>query len=101
VTTVPQQALFMMNGPFVVEQAERLIARPEISSTSDTAERIRRLYRLVYSREPTAEEISLAQQYLSPPANGSNGKPNPADKLTPWQRYAQALLMTNEFVYID
>ena len=27
--------------------------------------------------------------------------PNPEDKLTPWQRYAQALLMTNEFVYID
>ncbi|MCI0359414.1 MAG: PSD1 and planctomycete cytochrome C domain-containing protein, partial [Planctomycetaceae bacterium] len=29
-TTVPQQALFFMNSPFVVEQAQALAARPEV-----------------------------------------------------------------------
>ena len=102
VTTIPQQALFLMNSPFVVQQAERLAARPEVAAARDTAARIRRLYELAYSREPTPEEVSLGEQYLSaPPASGAGGKPNPLDKLTPWQRYAQALLMTNEFVYID
>ncbi|HEX3997251.1 MAG TPA: PSD1 and planctomycete cytochrome C domain-containing protein [Pirellulales bacterium] len=102
VTTIPQQALFLMNSPFVVQQAERLAARSEIASASDTGERVRRMYRLVYSREPTADEIALARQYLAaPPPGGTGAKPHPDDKLTPWQRYAQALLMTNEFVYID
>ena len=103
VTTIPQQALFLMNSPFAVQQAERLIARPEIASTPDTVERVRRMYRFVYSRDPTPEELSLAQQYLdlASPVASPGTKPNPDDKLTPWQRYAQALLMTNEFVYID
>ena len=30
VTTVPQQALFMMNSPFVVEQARALVAKPRV-----------------------------------------------------------------------
>jgi hypothetical protein len=101
VTTIPQQALFLMNSPFVVQQAERMAARSEVVSTTDTIERIRRMYRLVYSREPTPAELALAQQYLAAPPAAAGGKPNPEDKLTPWQRYAQALLMTNEFVYID
>lgn len=101
VTTVPQQALFLMNSPFVVQQAERLAARPEIASTADTVERVRRMYKLVYSRDPTSEELALAQQYLASRAASPGTKSNLDDKLTPWQRYAQALLMTNEFVYID
>jgi cytochrome c553 len=101
VTTIPQQALFLLNSPFVVQQAERLAARPEIAKTADPVERIRRMYQLVYSRAPTAEEVTLAQQYLAAAFTVFTEKPNPVDKLTPWQRYAQALLMTNEFVYID
>ena len=31
VTTVPQQALFFLNSPFVAEQARALVARPEVS----------------------------------------------------------------------
>ena len=33
-TTVPQQALFMMNSPFVIEQAKKLAARPEVADAS-------------------------------------------------------------------
>ncbi len=36
VTTVPQQALYLMNSPFVVEQAQRLIKRPEIADDQRT-----------------------------------------------------------------
>ena len=100
VTTIPQQSLFLMNSPFVVQQAERLAARPEIAATPDPVERIQRMYQLVFSRAPTPKEVALAQLYLAVPA-AADGKPNPANKLTSWQRYAQVLLMTNEFVYID
>ena len=96
-TTVPQQALFMMNSPFVVEQAQRLAKRPEIAAISDPAERVQRLYALLFARPATAEEVSLARQYLD---SKEPAGPGP-DKLSPWERYVQALLMTNEFVYID
>jgi len=46
-----------------------------------------RLYRGLYNRAPTERELSLAQDYLS--ENGA------------WERYAHALLMANEFVFVD
>jgi hypothetical protein len=107
ITTVPQQALYLMNSPFVVQQAERLATRPEIVAAKVPAERVRRMYELLYSREPTADEVSIAEQYLAAtpppakPAKGPAAKPDAKDQFGPWQRYAQALLMTNEFVFVD
>src|SRR5207302_5661753 len=48
VTTVPQQALFLMNSPFVVQQAKALAARPDVIAHKEPAERIGYLYRLLY-----------------------------------------------------
>ncbi|MES2709753.1 MAG: PSD1 and planctomycete cytochrome C domain-containing protein [Verrucomicrobiota bacterium] len=56
-TTVPQQALFMMNSPFVEAQAERLAAAA--GKQPDPAAVIRQLYLTILSREPEAEEIQL------------------------------------------
>ncbi len=63
-TTVPQQALFMMNSPFAMEQAAALINRGEIASEKNPRLRIQKLYRLVYGRAPKAEEIALGLEYL-------------------------------------
>ena len=41
-TTVPQQALFVMNSPFVIEQARHLAARPEIAAQTDSSGRVER-----------------------------------------------------------
>jgi mono/diheme cytochrome c family protein len=96
-TTIPQQALYLMNSPFVVEQAQRLMKRPEIASAVDDEERMLRLYSLIFSRPPTGAELSLGRQFLEAkePAGKAPGK------LTAWERYVQAVLMTNEFVYTD
>src|SRR3954447_21971036 len=55
-TTVPQQALFMMNSPFIVDQAKALAARPEVSGEADPGKRAAALYRLVYGRSPADED---------------------------------------------
>jgi hypothetical protein len=96
-TTVPQQALYLMNSPFVVEQAQRLMKRPEIASAVDPQERIERLYALLFGRPANTQELAFGQRYIDSkqPAGES------PSKLSPWERYVQALLMTNEFVYID
>jgi hypothetical protein len=62
-TTVPQQALFMMNSPFVVLQARALAAAIPSSAASDEA-KVRWLYDRLYQRSATAEEIALAESFL-------------------------------------
>lgn len=64
ITTVPQQALFFMNSPLCVEDAEALAARPEVTTAADDAQRIRRLYLLVYQRLPDADELAAGLFYL-------------------------------------
>jgi len=97
-TTVPQQALFMMNSPFVRQQAERLAGRT--AETADRSQRIGELYRCVFSREPSDEELGLAAAYIESalmPA-GDDAAP-PADEV--WTRLAHVLLMTNELAFVD
>jgi hypothetical protein len=94
-TTIPQQALFLLNSPFAVEQAKRLAARDEIVNAPNAAERVGRMIALVYGRPAAPNEISLAEQFIAGAQSASD------DHLTPWDRFAHALLMANEFVYID
>jgi hypothetical protein len=63
-TTVPQQALFMMNSPFVIEQARALLKRPEIERAADDPARLQALYRLLFQRAPEPDEMKDAQAFL-------------------------------------
>ena len=92
-TTVPQQALFLLNGPFVVEQAKALAARPDVVARTEPGERIGYLYRLLYGRAPDAEEATLGQRFI-----GSAGAEM---KLSAWEKYCQVLLLSNEFAFMD
>ncbi|MBM3877510.1 MAG: DUF1549 domain-containing protein [Verrucomicrobia bacterium] len=70
-TTVPLQALFMMNNPFVIEQAKQITSRPEMISGSRDEEKIGYLYQLIHQRPPTLNETKLAAAYLA----DQQGKP--------------------------
>ena len=63
-TTVPQQALFMMNGPFVIEQARHLLERPEIKAASATEKKISRMYEVALQRPPSSEELKMAKDFV-------------------------------------
>jgi hypothetical protein len=121
VTTVPQQALFLLNSPFLHEQARRLAAaiREDTharsasarATTADaTAHDVRQLYRRVLGRAPEPEELNLAvdflrRQFNSSPGEGSawnvertqNGEP----VLSPWEQLCQVMVLTNEFMFVD
>jgi mono/diheme cytochrome c family protein len=64
-TTVPQQALFLMNSPFVVQQARRLLDRPDVSPQSGEEAKIQRLYQIAFQRGADKEEVTLAKQFLA------------------------------------
>ena len=96
-TTVPLQALVVLNDEFLVDSARAMAARVQALSDDDEG-RIRSAYSLLFGRVPTDTERQLALDYLSSPEPEG---PAPDDGLNRWERYAQALLGTNEFVFID
>lgn len=63
-TTVPQQALYLMNNPFVLRQAGHLINRPEVSAPQTDDDRVRVLYQLLYQRDPDPEELGLGLRFV-------------------------------------
>ncbi|EKK04325.1 protein containing planctomycete cytochrome C domain protein [Rhodopirellula baltica SH28] len=65
-TTIPQQALFFMNHPFVAEQSRELADRiaDEVDDNKIDAATITALYRRVFSRDPSADEITMAKRFL-------------------------------------
>jgi hypothetical protein len=64
-TTVPQQALFLMNSPLVVEQAKKLVTLAEFNSCQDDMARIEFLYQRVYQRPARPEEIKLGFEFIA------------------------------------
>ncbi|HWN95131.1 MAG TPA: DUF1549 and DUF1553 domain-containing protein, partial [Methylomirabilota bacterium] len=64
-TTVPQQALFFMNSPLVVESAKNLVGRKDFAVISTDEDRVSFLYQTIYQRKPSAEEISLGLDFVS------------------------------------
>ena len=64
-TIVPQQALFFMNSPLVVEQARRLVALPEFKDLTRDESRIRFLYDRIYQRLPQPEETQLGVEFIT------------------------------------
>lgn len=63
-TTVPQQALFLLNSPFLMETLTQLVNRPDLAQLTDPAAKIRLLYQLIYARQATSQELELGAAYL-------------------------------------
>ena len=94
-TTVPQQSLFMINSPFVAAQANHIM-KELVSNNERQLDQIKQLYRTLFQREPTPLEIEIGSQYIK-----SAELSHRPDDLAPLARYAQVLLCTNEFEFID
>ena len=80
-TTVPQQALFLLNSPFIAEQARHLAHRPEVERATEPAQRTQVLYRLVFGRIPTPHEAEIGRRFL---ASAAASQPETAHP-SPWQ----------------
>ena len=100
-TAVPQQALFFLNGPFVMEQACKLVNRPSYQRLDDATERVRDLYQRVYERDPSADEVRRGLRFLEAAAATGSGESSQKQPLTPLERFAQVLLMSNELMFVD
>ncbi|MGB8169300.1 MAG: PSD1 and planctomycete cytochrome C domain-containing protein [Chthoniobacteraceae bacterium] len=64
VTTVPQQALFMMNSPFVLQRAQALVAQPKYQEANAYEEQLQELYRRVLARKAEAAEVDAGLRFV-------------------------------------
>jgi hypothetical protein len=64
-TTVPQQALFLMNSPLVIETAKKLVSLPEFTSCADDESRIDFLYSRIWQRSPREDELKLGLDFVA------------------------------------
>ncbi|MDZ4405830.1 PSD1 and planctomycete cytochrome C domain-containing protein [Prosthecobacter sp.] len=91
VTNVPLQALYLMNGPFVQEQAAALAQRV-MKEKLNLPERIRRAFALCFNRAPDAKEQQLAESFFQTAAG---------DETKLMTAYCHALLSSAEFRFAD
>jgi hypothetical protein len=72
-----------MNSDVVMQTAEGLARR---AAEGSDVQRIQKIYNLALGRSPTDEEIELGAGFV---------------KTNSWGQYAQVILMTNEFLFVD
>ena len=102
------QALFFLNSPHIKTSAEKIAIRlHNTQALTDDPARIGQAYRWFYGRESTPEELAAGTAFLKAwpvdvaklPPNRNKNAPEPV-VLARWQAYLQALLATNEFLFI-
>ena len=96
---VAPQALFTLNSPFVIDQALAITAVDSFTGCESDEQRARALFQTVYQRDPTDREVTRAQRFVDAQHKFFR---QPDGRITsPWPLAAQALLMSNEFQYLD
>ncbi len=99
ITTVPTQALTLLNNEFVLLHARHLAERAaREAGGADPAARIKTLYRITLSREPSPSELTGQLEFLRKQREFRAAEN--AD-LAALVDLSHVLLNTNEFVYIN
>jgi hypothetical protein len=97
------QSLHLMNAPDVKAKLTAANGRAEQLTKAEMPEpkRIRELYLATYSREPTADEVKIAETHLMKPRNDAAGKPLDSQraKRNGYEDLLWALMNTKEFLF--
>jgi len=89
VTTVPTQALTLFNNEFFLLQARHFAERVTREAGSDPASEIKLVYRVAFSREPSARELQQGVDFLKKQGSSALAE------------FAHVIFNTNEFLYTN
>lgn len=108
-STVAPQSLMLMNSEFVLTSARQLAERLRDEGNGDSADSVRHAWQMLFARMPTESELRAALQFVedeqarltaaSEKISDPKQKPDPI--LWSWATLCQALLGSNEFLYVD
>jgi hypothetical protein len=102
-TTVPSQALFLLNNAWARGQSLAFAKQLLGDARASDADRLTRAHVKVFGRPPTADEATEATAWLGRFADKarSAGKNEADARLAAWHNYCHLLFCANEFLYID
>jgi hypothetical protein len=90
-TTIAPQALYLMNSPLVLRTTATMAKQLLTEKKLNSAQRVEWLYAKVYNRKPTAKESQRAVTFVNEFCQ---------ERHSSWQALCQALLSSNEFLYL-
>ncbi len=93
VSTVAPQALFLMNHPFVREQATKTAAQLLAGSFDEEDSRIDHAYMLTIARPPTITEREISRDFIESTTQLSSSQ-------EAWTQFVQSLFSSLEFRYL-
>jgi hypothetical protein len=99
VTTVPPQALALMNSPLTRQLAEKFAKRIYVSSETKTEQVVGKAYGIALSRGPTATEMKQMSDFIREQAASYGDSDNSMNLAV--IDYCQIMLCLNEFLFID
>jgi mono/diheme cytochrome c family protein len=101
-TVVTPQALYLMNSPFVKDQA-RAFAESLLRGPGEDADRVRTAYLKAYGRRATDDEVDQALEFIARYDAALTGTESDVSKRRrgAWQSFCQVLFAGSEFVYVE
>ena len=95
-TTVPTQALMMMNGSFLMDESRRIAKNWPPNPGEELEQSLNRLYLAVLTRSPTPDELQWAARFLED-YSAEDTDPN---RTKSWDALCHTLVMSNDFIHV-
>jgi hypothetical protein len=105
-TTVPNQALFLMNSNMVHEQARQIVQHLQLANPAvpleDSATSVASLFEHLYARQPTSDESARAIEFLQASDELLSSIADLHQRsVQSWAALCRTLIAGNEFVYVE
>lgn len=98
VTNVPNQALILMNDPFVISQAEEWSKRLNTDSSETVEQRLQQMFLTAYGRHPETSEVKRWTALIEE-LGGTREQSGLLQNPEVWRHVAHAMFNTKEFIY--
>lgn len=100
-STVAPQALVFLNGDFAIQQAKRLADRVRQMHPENPEDWVTIAWQLVLARKPTPNEHRSAELFIQSQAEALRANGDADARPVALAHFCQALLSSNEFMYVD
>ena len=102
-STVPTQALMLMNSDFVLKQSMQFAYRLRREKGSDVTAQVQRAWQLAFLRDPTPVELQQVTEFITQRTAKLKAQtpPDPDAEFNPYVSLCQLLLSSNEFLYVE
>jgi len=96
VSNTADQALFMLNNPFVIELSDAF-ARRVVQSTQEPQARVQRAFELAYGRSASPQETQASLSFVRKAKESQDQVASDEANFKAWSQFCQALMASAEF----